>query len=187
MKKYASALMVFAVLSMGLLFVLPMWKITLLAPQYPTGISINIWINDISGDISNFNIMNHYVGMRKITTDGFPELAYMQYILIGMIILGLVTGIFGKKKHYWMWVFLMVFLGIIGLYDFYRWEYNYGHNLDPFAAIKVPGMAYQPPFFGRKELLNFIAYSYPAVGGYFVGISIFIAALAAYFKHPEQA
>jgi copper chaperone NosL len=50
--------------------------------------------------------------------------------------------------------------------DFYRWNYNYGHNLDPNAAIQVPGMAYQPPLIGFKQLLNFGAYSIPDLGGW---------------------
>jgi len=52
------------------------------------------------------------------------------------------------------------------MYDFWRWEYDYGHNLDPKAAIIVPGMAYQPPLIGFKQLLNFGAYSIPDIGGW---------------------
>ena len=52
------------------------------------------------------------------------------------------------------------------MYDFWRWEYNYGHNLNPDAAIIVPGMAYQPPLIGFKQLLNFGAYSMPDIGGW---------------------
>jgi hypothetical protein len=33
------------------------------------------------------------------------------------------------------------------------------------AIIKVPGMSYQPPLIGSKQLLNFRATSYPASGG----------------------
>ena len=60
--------------------------------------------------------------------------------------------------------------------DFYRWEYNYGHNLDPTAPIRVPGMSYQPPLIGYKQLLNFGAYSIPAAGGWIfvvVGVAMF--------------
>jgi copper chaperone NosL len=55
---------------------------------------------------------------------------------------------------------------ILSAIDFYRWNYEYGHNLDPHAAIIVPGMAYQPPLLGFKQLLNFGAYSIPDVGGW---------------------
>jgi copper chaperone NosL len=62
--------------------------------------------------------------------------------------------------------------------DFWRWEYNYGHNLDPNAAIIVPGMAYQPPLIGFKQLLNFGAYSVPDIGGWiFVGVGIVLLVL----------
>jgi copper chaperone NosL len=64
--------------------------------------------------------------------------------------------------------------------DFYKWEYDYGHNLDPHAAIKVPGMSYQPPLIGYKQLLNFGAYSIPDIGGWLfigAGVILFIAYL----------
>ena len=53
-----------------------------------------------------------------------------------------------------------------GLGDFWKWGYDYGHRLDPHAAIKVPGMSYQPPIIGSKQLLNFHATSWPDVGGW---------------------
>ena len=52
--------------------------------------------------------------------------------------------------------------------DFYKWGYNYGHDLDPTAPVQVPGLSYQPPLFGHKRLLNFDAYSFPDVGGWIV-------------------
>jgi copper chaperone NosL len=61
--------------------------------------------------------------------------------------------------------------------DFYHWLYNYGHNLDPAAAIKVPGQSYQPPLLGYKQLLNFGAYSMPDIGGWIfivVGVLLLI-------------
>jgi copper chaperone NosL len=58
--------------------------------------------------------------------------------------------------------------GITAMVDFYKWGYDYGHNLDPKAAIQVPGLSYQPPLFGHKTLLNFDAYSYPDVGGWVI-------------------
>jgi copper chaperone NosL len=64
------------------------------------------------------------------------------------------------------------------MYDFWRWEYDYGHDLNPEAAIQVPGMAYQPPLIGYKQLLNFAAYSIPDIGGFiFIGVG-FILLLA---------
>jgi hypothetical protein len=64
------------------------------------------------------------------------------------------------------WVLAFTAVSLAGLVDFYRWEYDYGHNLDMENAIlKVPGMSYQPPLIGSKKLLNFTATSWPASGG----------------------
>jgi copper chaperone NosL len=59
--------------------------------------------------------------------------------------------------------------------DFYLWGYDYGHNLDPTAAIVVPGMSYQPPLIGTKQLLNFTAFSGPDIGGWIFLVSALLA------------
>ena len=76
---------------------------------------------------------------------------------------------------------LFVSFGVIAMIDFWRWEYNYGHNLNPEAAIIVPGMAYQPPLIGFKQLLNFGAYSVPDMGGWiFVGVGSMLLLLVIF-------
>ena len=63
--------------------------------------------------------------------------------------------------------------------DFWLWEYDYGHNLNPDAAIVVPGMTYQPPLIGFKQLLNFGAYSYPDIGGWIMfGVALVLTGLS---------
>ena len=78
--------------------------------------------------------------------------------------------------------------GIFAMYDFWRWEYDYGHNLDPNAAIIVPGMAYQPPLIGFKQLLNFGAYSFPDIGGWlFIGAGMAMLIAVVYeFKFAKK-
>ena len=168
------------------LFLFPVWKITLEAPQYPGGISMFIWINKISGDtpgtLQNINILNHYIGMQAIEPDSIPELQYFQYVGIGLIGLALLLSFLQKRSLLLVWTLLLLVLAVLALVDFHLWEYDYGHNLAPDAAIKVPGMTYQPPFFGRKTLLNFTAYSYPSLGALFIGLPIVLGALAYFFS-----
>ena len=171
-----------AALLLLLLFVLPLWKISLMAPQYPDGLTMYLYINDIKdgnpGDIANINIMNHYVGMKDIHADDFPEFTYFPIVVIGLSLFGLIAALIGNRKVLFVWLIFFSVLGIMGIYDFYLWEYEYGHTLSDTAAIKVPGQAYQPPLFGRKEILNFIAYSYPQSGGYMMGVCILLGAIA---------
>ena len=165
-------IVIIAVCLMSLSFVLPMWQINLEAPQYPEGIGIYIWLNKISGqkthDLNNINGINHYIGMKPIKQESFPELRWMPYIMIFLIINGIFVSISGWKSILYSWFAILVLLGIAGLIDFYVWAYDYGHNLDPHAAIKVPGMSYQPPLIGSKTLLNFTAHSWPGLGGWAV-------------------
>jgi len=185
MKNLPKYLMILAALLLVFLFFFPIWKITLFAPQYPGGISMYIWINQITGDtpgtLQNINILNHYVGMQMIEPDSIPELKYFQYIIGGMGLLALLIAWLNKRPLMLAWVIVFILLGAAGIYDFYLWEYDYGHNLSSTAPIKVPGMAYQPPLFGKKELLNFIAYSYPHWGSLFFGLSVLTGFLAFLF------
>jgi hypothetical protein len=51
-------------------FVLPLWSIRIVAPQYNDGLGMFIGLRDIWGhtqhDIQNINILNHYIGMKPI-------------------------------------------------------------------------------------------------------------------------
>ena len=153
----------------AVLFV-PLWRIDLDAPQYPEGLRLLIFPDKIGGNVDIINGLNHYIGMKTLHTDDFIEFTLLPYIIPFFALFFIVTGLVAKRK--WLYVLFVMFVsfGILAMYDFWRWEYDYGHNLNPDAAIIVPGMAYQPPLIGFKQLLNFGAYSMPDTGGW-----IFIA------------
>lgn len=155
-------------LLLALIYVFPIWSIDLQAPQYPEGIGLNIWVDTITGkhpnDLQNINGLNHYIGMQEIHPDSIPELKIMP-VLFGLMILGgLIIAKWGNRKWVMAWLGVFILLAIVGLIDFYIWEYDYGHNLNPDAAIKVPGMSYQPPLIGTKQLLNMKTTSLPHIG-----------------------
>ncbi|MEO5600869.1 MAG: hypothetical protein ABIR06_08080 [Cyclobacteriaceae bacterium] len=159
-----------AVLMVSAYFV-PLWRILMWAPQYPEGLGMHIWINNITGDVKIISALNHYIGMRHIEVSMFPEFQYMIYIVAFIIAAGLLTSIINRRYMLHIYVILVVISAIAALVDFYLWGYDYGHNLDPRAAIVIPGMVYQPPVIGTKQLLNFTAFSGPDIGGW-----IFMAA-----------
>lgn len=179
-KKHRIGMAAAALLLVGLYF-FPIWSISLEAPQYPEGIGLNIYINAIEGkepqDLQNINGLNHYIGMKPIQPDSIPELKFMPPIIAFLIVAGLGIAIWGDRKWLMAWLILFLVLAIAGLIDFYLWEYDYGHNLNPDAAIKVPGMSYQPPLIGSKKLLNFNAVSWPHTGFFFALASMALAGL----------
>jgi copper chaperone NosL len=166
-----------AILLAGSIF-FPIWKIELFAPQYPEGLVLYINANGLTGNVDIINGLNHYIGMATLHNENFIEFSILTYILAGISICMLVTALIGKKRGLYILFGGFVLFSIAAMIDFYRWNYNYGHNLDPHAAIQVPGMSYQPPILGFKQLLNFGAYSIPALGGVLYIASAVILLLA---------
>ncbi|HEY6505866.1 MAG TPA: nitrous oxide reductase accessory protein NosL [Chitinophagaceae bacterium] len=169
-------------------FFLPAWRIDLFAPQYPEGLTMNIWINGLSGDVDIINGLNHYIGMKHITVDMFPEFKFLPYVVAFFMLLGMIVAITGKRKFLFIYLVLSAIGGLLAMYDFYSWGYDYGHNLDPKAPIQVPGLSYQPPLIGHKRLLNFDSYSFPDVGGWIViaaGSLAFLVWFVEWYRHRK--
>lgn len=151
-------------------FAFPLWRVTLEAPQYPEGIGMLIHVNGVTGvgehDLDNINGLNHYIGMHRIEPDAIPELRYMPWIAVVISLTGMLVAWRGSRGLFLGWACAVLATLGAGVYDFWRWEYDYGHNLNPDAAIRIPGLTYQPPLFGSKQILNFVANSFPDVGGW---------------------
>ena len=175
-----------AALSLAALFVLPMWRILLDAPQYPEGLGMRIWINTVRGikpnDLDNINNLNHYIGMKRIEPDAIPELRIMPVVIGVLIALGLGAAALGRRAAVRAWVAALLLFSVVGLADFWKWEYDYGHDLDlENAIIKVPGMTYQPPLIGSRKLLNFTATSLPDSGGIVAMLAVGLGVFAVVF------
>ncbi|MBK9565028.1 MAG: hypothetical protein IPO37_07565 [Saprospiraceae bacterium] len=146
---------------------LPIWRIELDAPQYPEGLALLIYANRLGGEVEIINGLNHYIGMKTLHAEEFIEFTVLPYIIGFFGIWAIVVGLYFKsRKSVLILLITFALFGVLAMYDFWRWEYEYGHNLDPTAAIIVPGMAYQPPLIGFKQLLNFGAFSIPDSGGW---------------------
>lgn len=171
LKPISRALIALASLLMITAYFVPLWQILMWAPQYPEGLEMDIWINTISGDVKIISALNHYIGMKHIEVSMFPEFNYMIYIVGFLIAFGLGVAWLNKRIGLWAFVILLAATGIAAMVDFWLWGYDYGHNLDPTAAIIVPGMSYQPPLIGTKQLLNFTAFSGPDIGGWIFIVS----------------
>jgi copper chaperone NosL len=197
MSRLTRILTAIASLALAGLFVLPLWRVQLVAPQYPEGLGMQIGISDVRGvmptDLDNINGLNHYIGMKHISPAAIPELRYMPWIVAGLILLGLIAAIVGSRKLLFTWLGGFTLLSIAGLIDFWRWEYDYGHDIDfAHAIIKIPGMTYQPPLIGVKQLLNFTAISWPdtgtwlALAAFGLGILAVITTFKQHLPAPQE-
>lgn len=168
----------------------PLWQIELAAPQYPEGLVLKMHPHKLAGNVDIINGLNHYIGMKTLHAEDFIEFTVLPYIIVFFAVFCFLVG-FILKTHKWLIALFSSFVvfGIVAMVDFWRWEYEYGHDLDPNAAINIPGMSYQPPLIGYKQLLNFGAYSIPDIGGWLfilVGATL-LAAIVVQYKSQKNA
>ena len=170
-----------ALLLLGL-YGVPLWRIQLHAPQYPEGLGMLIRVNTITGikpaDLGNINGLNHYIGMKAIEPEAIPVLAIMPWVVGGLAIGAFLVAALGLRALLFGWLASFAIAGAAGMAEFYLWSYDYGHNLASDAVIKVPGMSYQPPLIGSKQLLNFTADSWPAAGSW-LALAAFVLGVVA--------
>ena len=54
------------------------------------------------------------------------------------------------------------------------------------AIIVIPGMSYQPPLIGSKQLLNFVATAWPGGAAIALGLAFVLAALVWWTSRPRR-
>jgi copper chaperone NosL len=156
--------------------ILPIWRIELIAPQYPEGLEMYIYSYKLGGQVDVINGLNHYIGMKVLKADDFIEFTVLPYIIGIYGLFFILAGVVGRRKLMYVLLGAFILFGVVAMVDFFKLLYDYGHKLDPTAPIIVPGMAYQPPLIGYKQLLNFLAFSIPDIGGWiFIGCGVLLA------------
>jgi copper chaperone NosL len=149
-----------------------LWEITMFAQMFPEGIRMSIFAHKLVGgnngaDLQGINILNHYIGMREIRAQDFPEMKFIPFALGLFFLLGLRTAVFGRIHQVVDLLVLFTYFGLFSLAAFYYRMYTFGHQLSPEAAIKVA--PFTPPVFGHQHIANFDVYSYPGPGTYLLG------------------
>ncbi len=161
-------------------FFLPIWDITLYSNQYPDGLDVLVKAGGFEAgrngtDLVEINTLNHYIGMRALNPADIPELKWIGVALLAFVLLAARAAVFGRVGNAVDLLVLFACFGAASFWTFYARLYEYGHALDPRAAVKVP--TFTPPLFGTQQLANFTVESYPATGTYVM--LLFAAAIAA--------
>ena len=149
--------------------VLPLWNLTMFAPQYPDGLRLGIYTQRLEGgnngqDLKEINLLNHYIGMRDLADEDFTEFKWMPFAIGVLALLCLRGAAHGTMAALIDSTVIFCYFGLFSLWSFAYKLYMYGHQLAPTAPVKVP--PFMPPLFGYEQLANFEVYSYPAAGSY---------------------
>jgi hypothetical protein len=157
---------------------LPLWNLTMFAPQYPRGLTLDIYSHTLRGgnndqDITEINILNHYIGMQDLDNESFQEFKWMPFGFGALALLMLRAAVLGTAKELVDVLVLFAYFGAFSLWSFGYKLYRYGHDLAPTASVKVD--PFMPPMFGPKRIANFEVYSYPSEGTYvLVGVVLLL-------------
>src|SRR5665647_1006834 len=92
MKKFFPFYLLLGFLCVGcywLAYSQPMWSFKLEAPQYPQGLELNVHMTGASGDVSEIDIINHYIGMQKmeLAAQNEKEMAPYALMMLSFLIL----------------------------------------------------------------------------------------------------
>ena len=135
---------------------------------------MHIRFNRVTGDVDKIDIVNHYIGMKRIEDTRFIEFKVFPIAFGVFVLWALFAAWHGTLKLVASWILTYSLFAALSLVDFYKWLYHYGHDLDPTAAIQVE--PFTPPLIGPKQLMNFYVEAWPHVGG----LGLIVAAVAGW-------
>lgn len=155
-------------------FFFPMWQISMSSPQYPKGLSVDIYSYAVTGhngqDIAEINELNHYIGMQTIDRAQLTDLDWLPFAFGTLILLGLRVAAIGNVRALMDFTALSIYLGAFSMGRFYYKMYTLGHTLDPKAAFDLE--PFTPVIFGTRQVANFLTQSYPQTGTALITVSL---------------
>jgi copper chaperone NosL len=160
--------------------VLPTWTITLKAPQYPQGLELTIYPNNVSGDLREVNLLNHYIGMHEIDADEFPEFRFIPFFILRFLGFALLTALIGRMPIAALGWMDFVLFGIVMIYTMQHWLYEYGNNLSPTAPLRID--PFTPNVIGNTTIGQFSVSSWPATGAILMAIAGLIGPIIVLYE-----
>lgn len=154
-------------------FAFPLWQISMKAPQYPDGLTMDIYSYRVVGgndghDVQEINVLNHYIGMHTITREELRDLDWIPFGLIAMAMLALRAALLGNVRTMIDLSMIAAFISVVAFGRFVYMLYEFGHHLDPKAPVRVE--PFMPVVFGSKQIANFMTRSMPQAGSMLMGV-----------------
>lgn len=130
--------------------VLPLWSMTMRAPQYPKGLRLYAYGTGMSGDLRELTILNHYIGMPPIAAPAAETAMFPIGIalLVGLCVIA--------PLHRWLRRIAVVAIAAVplGILVDLQWRlYEFGHTLNPTAPIRLK--PFTPLVLGSTKMGNF--------------------------------
>jgi hypothetical protein len=151
---FPSAILMLAALILMVSMFLPYWSMKMTAPQYPKGLTVEVYINHLEGDVREVDALNHYLGMPPLDEGGRLERSIS---LVAIVVLGLLLMAAVFVGNQWAAVLALPVLvfPLIFLADLWLILYRYGHSIDPESPLGSAIDPFTPPLFGAGTVGQF--------------------------------
>jgi small neutral amino acid transporter SnatA (MarC family) len=169
--------------------ILPLWRISLVAPQYAEGLTLDMYAYQIVAgnngqDLAEINTLNHYIGMKSIAQADFAEMTWMPFAIGVFALLALRAVVMGRIGNLIDLGVLFVYFGAFSLGTFAYRLWSYGHHLDPHAPMRVE--PFMPVVIGSQQIANFVQTSLPMAGTVCMGLFLAAIAVAIWLSRKEE-
>ncbi len=133
---------------------LPYWKMTLHAPQYPSGLSVEVFVNRMTGDVAEIDGLNHYIGMRPLGEAAQLERA-VSMVAVAFLVLLVLAAVYVHSPWAALLALPAILWPFIFIADMYFWMRHFGLNLDPTAPLSSSIDPFVPPVLGSGMVGQF--------------------------------
>ena len=148
----------------------PYWGMVLKAPQYPGGLEVRVYVNQMTGDddlrrdeVKEIDGLNHYIGMKSLLEAAKIERSISMVAVLLMAAL-LVVVAFWRARFAWLLSVPAIAFPFVFLGDLAFWLSYYGQNLDPDAPLSSSIKPFTPPIFGEGVIGQFKTIGYVSPG-----------------------
>jgi copper chaperone NosL len=151
----------------------PLWHIAMEAPQYPNGLSLDIYSHTLigghdGGDVAEINILNHYIGMKKLDRAMLSELDWLPFGFGALGLLLMRVSALGNVRSLVDLSAITVYFTGFSVFRFVFKMHAYGHDLAHDAPIKIE--PFMPALWGTKQVGNFTTHAHPGSGSYLISV-----------------
>lgn len=158
----------------------PYWRMTLLAPQYPDGLQVQVYVNRMTGDVREIDGLNHYIGMRPLGEAAQLERS-LSIIAIAVLSLLVIAAIFIHSRWAALFALPALLFPALFLGDLAFWLHNFGRNLDPRAPLSSAIKPFVPPLLGEGVIGQFRTVAAVDRGFYLAVLASGLILLGLYF------
>lgn len=155
---------------------LPLWRISMTAPQYPKGLWLDVHASHLEAgndghDLVEINTLNHYIGMHQITREELRDLDWLPFGFLAMAMLALRCAALGNVRALIDLSMVSFFVSAVAFVRFVLMLWEFGHHLDPKAPVRMD--PFMPVVFGTKQIANFLTHSFPRSGSVLLFLFVF--------------